>query len=95
MTQELFNTLAVGIILAVILFAAFVMAYKQGLRLGITTAKGEIPKPYKNPVKAAIDAIEDHAEKKKEEEVKETFGDMMSYTKESALKAMKIEKAKG
>ena len=75
--------------LAIVLFLIMLLGFRTGLRLGITTAKGEIPKPIKNPVKAIQEFKEtEEAKKEADKDIKE-FTDIMSATKESMLDAMK------
>ena len=83
MTQQLFAILA-------ILFITIVsyIGFREGLRLGMNTAKGEVPKPI-NPIKAVIDIKENHEAKKEADKLDQEFTDIMSATKESMLDAMK------
>ena len=56
--------LIISIALAVLLFVCFAIGYKEGLRLGMRSAKGIEPKPIKNPVKAIKEAVEQNKVKK-------------------------------
>ena len=56
--------LIISIALAVLLFVCFAIGYKEGLRLGMRSAKGIEPKPIKNPVKAIKEAVEQNKIKK-------------------------------
>ena len=84
MTQQLFTILAI-----LFLFGVTLLGFTYGLRLGMTTAKGEIPKPIKNPVKAVLEVVENHEAKKEADKLDQEFTDIMSATKESMLDAMK------
>ena len=50
--------------LAILLFVCFAIGYKEGLRLGMRSAKGVEPKAIKNPVKAIKEAVEQNKIKK-------------------------------
>ena len=56
--------LIISVVLAVLLFACFAIGYKEGLRLGMRSAKGLEPKAIKNPVKAIKEAVEQNKIKK-------------------------------
>ena len=56
--------LIISIALAILLFICFAIGYKEGLRLGMRSAKGIEPKPIKNPVKAIKEAVEQNKVKK-------------------------------
>ena len=56
--------LIISIALAVLLFVCFAIGYKEGLRLGMRSAKGIEPKAIKNPVKAIKEAVEQNKIKK-------------------------------
>lgn len=74
---------------AIVLFLVMFLGFKQGLRLGMTTAKGEVPKPIKNPVRAIQDLKEDNKAKKEIDKAEKELTDIMGATKESMLDAMK------
>ena len=56
--------MCVSVVLTIALFACFAFGYKEGLRLGMRSAKGIEPKPIKNPVKAVKEAVEQNKIKK-------------------------------
>ena len=56
--------LIISVVLAVLLFICFAIGYKEGLRLGMRSAKGVEPKAIKNPVKAIKEAVEQNKVKK-------------------------------
>ena len=56
--------LIISVVLAVLLFICFAIGYKEGLRLGMRSAKGIEPKAIKNPVKAIKEAVEQNKIKK-------------------------------
>ncbi len=56
--------LIISVVLAVLLFICFAIGYKEGLRLGMRSAKGIEPKAIKNPVKAIKEAVEQNKVKK-------------------------------
>ena len=56
--------LIISVVLAVLLFICFAIGYKEGLRLGMRSAKGVEPKAIKNPVKAIKEAVEQNKIKK-------------------------------
>jgi len=60
--------LIISVVLAILLFVCFAVGYKEGLRLGMRSAKGIEPKPIKNPVTAIKEAVEQGKAKKEAEE---------------------------
>ena len=56
--------LIISVVLAVLLFICFAIGYKEGLRLGVQSAKGIEPKAIKNTVKAIKEAVEQNKVKK-------------------------------
>ena len=56
--------LIISAALAILLFVCFAIGYKEGLRLGMRSAKGLEPKAIKNPVKAVKEAVEQNKIKK-------------------------------
>ena len=56
--------LIISAALAILLFVCFAIGYKEGLRLGMRSAKGVEPKAIKNPVKAIKEAVEQNKIKK-------------------------------
>ena len=56
--------LIISVALAILLFVCFAIGYKEGLRLGMRSAKGLEPKAIKNPVKAVKEAVEQNKIKK-------------------------------
>ena len=56
--------LIISVVLAILLFVCFAIGYKEGLRLGMRSAKGIEPKAIKNPVKAIKEAVEQNKVKK-------------------------------
>ena len=56
--------LIISIALAILLFICFAIGYKEGLRLGMRSAKGLEPKAIKTPVKAVKEAVEQNKIKK-------------------------------
>ena len=62
--------LIISVVIAILLFICFAIGYKEGLRLGMRSAKGIEPKSIKGPVKAVKDAIEEHkADKEAKEQI--------------------------
>lgn len=89
MTIQLFSILTVGLILAVILISAFVVAFRQGLRLGLNAAKGNIPEPIKNPVAVVKEAIKVHKVEKEREEAESELDQELNIDYKSLLEAVK------
>lgn len=75
--------------LGIVFFLCLYLGFRTGLRLGMTTAKGEVPKPIKNPAKAIQEFKENEEAKKEADKLDQEFTDIMSATKESMLDAMK------
>ena len=85
MTIQLFSILILGVILFVIMIAGF----KTGLRLGITTAKGEMPLPMQNPVTKVKTVIKEHNNAKEQEQEAKEFEEMIDLDYDKALKKVK------
>lgn len=71
------------VLIAIALFVCFALGYKEGLRLGMRSAKGIEPKPIKNPVTAIKEAVKEHkAEKAAEEQAQiyDAFDKFDGYT---------------
>jgi hypothetical protein len=65
--------------LAIVLFLCTFLGYREGIRLGMTTAKGIIPEPIKNPVQA-VREIKQHIDESKEaKEEADEIAAMMAY----------------
>ena len=82
----------IGLSLGAVLFIATVTAYTLGLRHGRELTKGNIPKLSINPIPSIVRAVEKREEEKRAKELGEELADVMSYTKESALEAVKKER---
>ena len=70
-------------------FITCITAYTIGLKHGKAIQNGITPKVNLNPVKAITEAIEQHEQKKEEKETEAQLADVFSYSRESALKAIK------
>jgi hypothetical protein len=69
----------------IVLFLCFVLGYREGLRLGMRSAKGIEPRPIENPVTAIKDHFEAKKEQKKAQELFdewEEFENFDGYTEE-------------
>ena len=84
--------LLIGLSLGAVLFIATVTAYTLGLRHGRELAKGIMPRLSINPIKPILKAMERVKEEKKAKELGEELADVMSYSKESALEAVKKDR---
>ena len=84
--------LLIGLSLGAVLFIATITAYTLGLRHGRELSKGIMPRLELNPVKPILKAVERVKEEKKAKELGEELADVMSYSKESALEAVKKER---
>jgi len=82
----------IGLSLGAVLFIATITAYTLGLRHGRELSKGIMPRLELNPVKPILKAVERVKEEKKAKELGEELADVMSYSKESALEAVKKER---
>ena len=82
----------IGLSLGAVIFIATITAYTLGLRHGRELAKGIMPRLELNPIKPILKAVERVKEENKAKELGEELADVMSYTKESALKAVKEER---
>jgi len=74
------------------LFVIAMCSYVTGLKHGRELSKGNAPKLSLNPVKPILQAVERHKEEKKAKELGEELADVMSYSRESALEAVKRER---
>lgn len=79
----------IGLFIGIVFFIATISAYILGIKHKKQIDQGVIPKI--NPVKVIMDNVEQYRAEKKQEESEEELADIMSYTKESALKAIKKE----
>ena len=84
--------LSMGIGVGLFLFCACVIAYITGVGHGKEIGKGNAPKIELNPIKPIVKAVERHKEEKKAEELTEELNDIFSFSKESALEAVKKER---
>ena len=82
----------IGLSLGMVLFLCTITAYTLGIRHGRELAKGIMPRLSINPVKPILKAVERVKEEKKAKELGEELADVMSYSKESALEAVKKER---
>ena len=82
----------IGLSLGAVLFIATVTAYTLGLRHGRELSKGIMPKLSINPIPSIVRAVEKREEEKKAKELGEELADVMSYSKESALEAVKKDR---
>lgn len=86
-----------NLIITALLVGAFfciISAYWWGYKHGRQVVNGIIPKVNINPIAHVVEAIEDHVIKKKQEEVKKDMDDIMNYSAETALEAIKEEAKK-
>ena len=84
--------LIIGLCAGLVLFLCTIKAYTLGIRHGRELAKGNIPKLSINPIPSIVRAVEKREEEKKAKELGEELVDVMSYSKESALEAVKKER---
>ena len=82
----------IGLSLGAVIFIITITAYTLGLRHGRELTKGNIPKLSINPIPSIVRAVEKREEEKKAKELGEELADVMSYSKESALEAVKKER---
>ena len=82
----------IGLSLGAAIFLCTITAYTLGLRHGRELTKGNIPKLSINPIPSIVRAVEKREEEKKAKELGEELADVMSYSKESALEAVKKER---
>ena len=82
----------IGLGVGLVFFLCTITAYTLGLRHGRELTKGNIPKLSINPIPSIVRAVEKREEKKKAKELGEELADVMSYSKESALEAVKKER---
>ena len=85
------NELA-GLSVGLVFFLCTITAYTLGLKHGRELAKGITPRLDINPIPSIVRAVEKREEKKKAKELGEELADVMSYSKESALEAVKKER---
>lgn len=71
--------LIICVVLAILLFACFAVGYKEGLRLGMRSAKGYEPKPIKSPVKVIKEAVQEHKAEQAAEEQAQAYDAFEAY----------------
>ena len=71
--------LIICVVLAILLFACFAVGYKEGLRLGMRSAKGIEPKPIKTPIAAIKEAVKERKEEKAAEEQAQVYDAFENY----------------
>jgi hypothetical protein len=87
-----------NIILAATLIVAFFMcisAFLLGIKIGKQLSNNQVPTVQINPVKKVVQAVEQHKQIKQEEKLQDELEDIFSYSKESALNAIKRGDAVG
>jgi len=82
----------IGLGVGLVFFLCTITAYTLGLRHGRELAKGITPRLELNPIKPILKAVERVKEEKKVKELGEELADVMSYSRESALEAVKKER---
>ena len=82
----------IGLCLGAILFLCSITVYTLGLRHGRELSKGIMPRLSINPIPSIVRAVEKREEEKRAKELGEELADVMSYSKESALEAVKKER---
>lgn len=73
-------TAIISTALGIVLFLCLYLGFRTGLRLGMTTAKGIIPPPVKNPVEAVQGIKQDIAQAKSNKAFTEGINAIMNYT---------------
>lgn len=84
--------LSMGLGVGLFLFCCTIIAYTTGLQHGKELSKGNTPKIDLNPVKPIQRAVAKHKEEKKAEALTDDLTLALSYSKESALEAVKKER---
>lgn len=69
--------------LAIVLFLCLYFAFREGLRLGMDTAKGKEPEPVKTPVKAFQEYKVNKEMEKKEKEFEDGIKAIFEYDPDS------------
>ena len=82
----------IGLGVGLVFFLCTITAYTLGLRHGRELSKGIMPRLDINPIRPILKVVERAKEEKRAKELGEELADVMSYTKESALKAVKEER---
>ena len=82
----------IGLSLGAVIFIITITAYTLGLRHGRELAKGIMPRLSISPIPSIVRAVEKREEEKEAKELGEELADVMSYSKESALEAVKKER---
>jgi len=82
----------IGLSLGAVIFIITITAYTLGIKHGRELSKGITPRLELNPIKPILKAVERVKEEKKAKELGEELADVMSYSKESALEAVKKER---
>lgn len=74
------------------LFAVFMLGYREGLRLGMRSAKGIEPKPIRNPVKSVREESERVAAENKMREAAEEWDAFEKFDGYTAVERKWVEK---
>ena len=65
--------------LAIVLFLCLYLGFRTGLRLGMQTAKGQMPPKIRNPVEAVKETIAEAKQDKATTEILKGHANMMAY----------------
>lgn len=65
--------------IGIVFFLCFVFAYREGLRLGMNSAKGREPKPIKNPIKAIKEIVNESVANKELEKQMQAYDNFDKY----------------
>jgi len=80
-----------NIILAATLVVAFflsISSFLLGLRMGKDLSNNKLPTVQLNPVKKAIQAVEQHKQSKQDKKLQDEYEDVMSASRETMLDAI-------
>lgn len=67
------------VVLSILLFICFAVGYKEGLRLGMRSAKGIEPKPIKGPVNLIKDTIKEREKQRKISELDKIYDEFDKF----------------
>lgn len=70
----------ISTIIGIVLFLCLYLGFRTGLRLGMTTARGIIPPPVKNPIEAVREVKQNIAQHKADKAFSDGLSAIMNYT---------------
>lgn len=90
--MNIFIGIITGLLLGIIFFYCTIHAYILGIKHYKAICNNQIPEVNINPVKIVRDAVKEIKESKKEDIESNNMDEIFSYSKESAIESLKLQK---